>query len=135
MSGQIHENEGEEPMVTCIECGFRSCYTHRIPWHNGLTCAEYDYRADKGSKGWLEAKRLAREEREFQEKYGEAAKPCPRCKSFISKHGGCSHMTCKSPIYKMYNRKGILLSKILRQAQTATLNSAGVVPLTGILAT
>ncbi|KAG7008639.1 aristolochene synthase [Physcia stellaris] len=93
-SGQIHEDGDEEPMVTCNECGFRSCYTHLIPWHTGLTCAEYDHRAHRGLKGWWEVRRLERAERKFQRAFGEAAKSCPRCKSLISKDGGCYHMTC-----------------------------------------
>ena len=125
MSGQIHDNGSEELIVTCVECGFSSCYTHRTPWHTGLTCPEYDHRASKGLKGWREVKRLEREEGKFRRAFGKAAKPCPRCKSLISKDGGCYHMTCKSPAYlqgvnsQRNSPRGNIASKIERQAQTA----------------
>lgn len=132
-SGQIHEDGNKEPMVTCIECGFRSCYTHLIPWHTGLTCAEYDHRAHKGLKGWWKVKRLERAERKFRTTFGEAAKPCPRCKSLISKDGGCYHMTCKSPVpARSTLAKEVheaIASKTERQAQTAASTSAGNVLL------
>ncbi|EEA19945.1 RING finger protein, putative [Talaromyces marneffei ATCC 18224] len=40
--GQLHEKGASEPIVRCLNCGFRSCYLHAGPWHSGLTCDEYD---------------------------------------------------------------------------------------------
>lgn len=40
--GQIQAYGDAEPIVTCNICQQRFCYTHRVPWHTGLTCARYD---------------------------------------------------------------------------------------------
>lgn len=42
-SGQLHMGGRENPIVVCGSCGTRMCYVHRhIPWHEGLSCDEYD---------------------------------------------------------------------------------------------
>lgn len=41
-SGQIHESGAQHPIVTCLHCSQRSCFQHGVPWHEGLTCREYD---------------------------------------------------------------------------------------------
>lgn len=41
-SGQIHDSDARHPIVTCLHCGERSCFRHNVPWHEGLTCKEYD---------------------------------------------------------------------------------------------
>ncbi|KAI9048310.1 hypothetical protein LZ554_008104 [Drepanopeziza brunnea f. sp. 'monogermtubi'] len=41
-SGQIHEGGSTQPIVRCSNCGFRSCFRHGVPWHDRLTCEEYD---------------------------------------------------------------------------------------------
>lgn len=40
--GQIQEYGDAEPIVTCNYCQQRFCFTHRVPWHTGLTCSQYD---------------------------------------------------------------------------------------------
>jgi hypothetical protein len=46
-SGQIHSSGQEQPIVTCLHCSHRSCFQHRVPWHENLTCEEFDQlRAD-----------------------------------------------------------------------------------------
>ena len=40
--GQIHEAGDSAPIVTCAACLQRFCYSHRVGWHAGLTCAQYD---------------------------------------------------------------------------------------------
>ena len=40
--GQIQAHGDAEPIVTCNYCQQRFCFTHRIPWHTGLTCSQYD---------------------------------------------------------------------------------------------
>jgi tRNA(Ile)-lysidine synthase TilS/MesJ len=46
-SGQLHAGGVEEPIVTCLHCDHRFCFEHNVPWHESLTCAEYDsLRAD-----------------------------------------------------------------------------------------
>lgn len=41
-SGQIHESGREQPIVTCLHCSHRSCFQHNVPWHENLSCDEYD---------------------------------------------------------------------------------------------
>lgn len=41
-SGQIHDSDARHPIVTCLHCGQRSCFKHNVPWHEGLTCKEFD---------------------------------------------------------------------------------------------
>ena len=54
--GQIQVNGDAEPIVTCNLCQQRACFTHRVPWHTGLTCRQYD-----------EAPELARHSHEAEE--------------------------------------------------------------------
>ncbi|KAM7213034.1 hypothetical protein V8F06_011588 [Rhypophila decipiens] len=41
-SGQVHEGGQAQPIVTCISCGHKTCFTHKDEWHAGVTCAEID---------------------------------------------------------------------------------------------
>ncbi|KFA81896.1 hypothetical protein S40288_01727 [Stachybotrys chartarum IBT 40288] len=41
-SGQVHESGTDQPIVVCLHCGHRSCYQHNVPWHQDLTCDEYE---------------------------------------------------------------------------------------------
>ncbi|OIW27611.1 hypothetical protein CONLIGDRAFT_441211 [Coniochaeta ligniaria NRRL 30616] len=40
--GQVHEGGGDSPIVICLLCGQRSCFAHRVAWHENLACEEYD---------------------------------------------------------------------------------------------
>ncbi|KAG7006846.1 hypothetical protein G7Y79_00012g031820 [Physcia stellaris] len=91
--GQIHDGGKKEPIVTCADCGFRSCYTHRVPWHSGLSCAAFDEERS-GESEKAKAKRLLKEEQDYQKIWGKGSRPCPRCKACIVKAGGCDHMRC-----------------------------------------
>ncbi|CAF1490007.1 unnamed protein product, partial [Rotaria sordida] len=44
-SGQIHSNS--DPKVICVPCGKSTCFHHKIPWHDGITCENYEQRARK----------------------------------------------------------------------------------------
>lgn len=94
-SGQIHTGGDAQPIMTC-KCGFKTCYTHKMPWHSDQTCAEYD------------AERKERMEQEAaSEKFiteNLAAKICPNiaCGARIQKNGGCDHMSCKQSCPKYY---------------------------------
>jgi hypothetical protein len=76
-SGQIHESTNNQPIVTCIACGHRSCFRHKVAWHETLSCAEYDsFLADPinfRSRFEIENERVEREKenekaaRRFQE--------------------------------------------------------------------
>lgn len=42
-SGQFHAGGWENHIVICGSCGMKTCFIHRdIPWHEGLTCKEYE---------------------------------------------------------------------------------------------
>ncbi|KAM7192229.1 hypothetical protein V8F33_008503 [Rhypophila sp. PSN 637] len=41
-TGQIHETGAAQPIVTCLQCRGKSCFVHRMAWHENLTCVEYD---------------------------------------------------------------------------------------------
>ncbi|TVY82727.1 E3 ubiquitin-protein ligase [Lachnellula suecica] len=40
--GQVHSSGTSHPIIRCQNCGFRSCFLHGVPWHERLTCEEYD---------------------------------------------------------------------------------------------
>ncbi|KAK3320533.1 hypothetical protein B0T19DRAFT_444367 [Cercophora scortea] len=40
--GQVHDGGIDQPIVSCMLCHQRSCFHHKVAWHNNLTCDEYD---------------------------------------------------------------------------------------------
>ncbi|KAH7322122.1 hypothetical protein B0J17DRAFT_582683 [Rhizoctonia solani] len=85
--GQIHNEGDASPLVICQYCHEFSCFTHRVPWHNGVTCKDYTTELRKGQVN-------------ANESYiGEHTKRCPnsRCKRPIEKISGCDRMTCQCP--------------------------------------
>jgi hypothetical protein len=40
-SGQRHDSSNG-PVVICVACKSRACFEHKVPWHEGLTCRQYD---------------------------------------------------------------------------------------------
>lgn len=80
--GQLHRLT-ENPSVSCDRCKAEICFTHRVLWHAGVTCQEYDEMGDHDEtvrKNMAEIKRTT--------------KPCPFCKTRIKKEGGCDYMIC-----------------------------------------
>ncbi|KAI9775392.1 MAG: hypothetical protein M1839_001247 [Geoglossum umbratile] len=61
-SGQIHNEGADAPIITCIACGARSCFTHQRLWHDGLTCEEVETGVSPTSR----ARRLTPQERADQ---------------------------------------------------------------------
>ena len=112
-SGQLHASGSAEPIVTCNDCGFRSCYNHRMPWHEGMTCLEYDRPGETDEERRV---RLALEARAYEERYGRGSKPCPKCNATIIKRGGCDDMRCK--LYTIT----VLLSNMLNLARYKMLS-------------
>ena len=41
-SGQFHSEGVESPLMVCNSCRALTCFTHQTPWHEGMTCAEFD---------------------------------------------------------------------------------------------
>ncbi|CAH1764551.1 11462_t:CDS:10, partial [Entrophospora sp. SA101] len=81
-SAQSHIGSDSEPILTCGNCGTKSCFVHDSLWHEGLTCEQYD-----------EVERIRNEA--TQTYLEQHTKPCPKCGVRISKNEGCDHMTCK----------------------------------------
>lgn len=86
-SGQLYENTRfMPPRICCSACNFAMCFKHQTPWHQGLTCTEYD------------RKLLHGEDEEKSEKWKrDNTKACPGagCGLPIQKGDGCFHMTCR----------------------------------------
>lgn len=86
-SGQIHTQDSSNPILTCFSCGYKTCATHNVKWHQNETCEQYDYRISG---------RRARDEEQANERIiKRTTKNCPGCKANIEKIDGCDHMTCK----------------------------------------
>jgi hypothetical protein len=79
--GQLNEGGESNNIVTCIRCFQKTCFTHKIPWHTGLICEEYDSQTDINVQAnllWLT----------------QHTKQCPKCHFRIEKNDGCDHMIC-----------------------------------------
>ena len=113
-SGQMHEGGLDQPIVRCNACKFRSCFRHRGPWHEALTCEEFEQgldnfkseEEDERVAELAERQRVRLVEREAKRVADEEAslttvqlttKTCPGqgCNWKIEKNNGCAHMTCK----------------------------------------
>jgi E3 ubiquitin-protein ligase RNF14 len=88
-SGQLHV--GSNPIFRCAQCDLRSCIKHKVTWHNGLTCAEYD-------DARIVSHRREKEEAASKKKVKETSRRCPgeNCGWRIEKNDGCDHMTCRN---------------------------------------
>ncbi|MCJ1390157.1 hypothetical protein MMC18_003015 [Xylographa bjoerkii] len=85
--GQVHERADAEPLMSCGDCGYKMCYVHQRPWHEGQTCSQYDYALSHREQWEREnAASLALIESSFT--------ACPQCGIRIEKNKGCDHMTC-----------------------------------------
>ena len=82
-SGQLHDEGCDTPIMTCVQpdCGAKTCFAHNVPWHEGYTCAEYDFAAADELKD-AAAATAARVLRLPN------VKQCPKCKFAIEKNGG-----------------------------------------------
>ncbi|PQE04907.1 RING finger protein [Rutstroemia sp. NJR-2017a BBW] len=87
--GQIHDGGNDQPIMTCNSCGVKTCFTHKLPWHTGLTCTEYDEQ---------QRQRLEQEAASVQFMQANNFKQCPnpKCGLRLDKISGCNHMTCRS---------------------------------------
>ena len=88
--GQIYVRQYGPSIVECTSCGFRTCFYHQTPWHEDVTCEEFDgvSEIDEETKA-----RTAREEAKVVEIFNP--QPCPNCGVRIWKYEGCDHMQCK----------------------------------------
>ncbi|KAI1799705.1 hypothetical protein F4811DRAFT_76711 [Daldinia bambusicola] len=81
-SGQI--NAAGCAKAKCQECKRSLCVRHKVPWHKGETCDEYEKRT----------RRLRKNEEASERQIKETTKPCPGCQRNIDKFTGCDHVTC-----------------------------------------
>ncbi|KAB5585569.1 hypothetical protein GE09DRAFT_1048664 [Coniochaeta sp. 2T2.1] len=74
-SGQVHDGGADYPIVVCRRCNARSCFTHRVAWHENLWCEEYDaLQADPANfKSRFQLENEAAEEAERQRREQEDA--------------------------------------------------------------
>ncbi|KAG9293823.1 hypothetical protein G9A89_019161 [Geosiphon pyriformis] len=82
-SGQEHSSGDEQPIMTCHACGAKSCFTHDVPWHEGLKCDEFSEKIETEQKPANQA---------YYDRY---TKKCPDCEMAIEKNHGCDHMKCR----------------------------------------
>jgi hypothetical protein len=101
-SGQIHDDGVEANIFRCVACGFRVCTVHDVPFHENMTCADYETRIRREEKTKRkEAKKRRMRRRQEAASLAEvrrSAALCPGCQVPIQKNSGCDHMTCKSPL-------------------------------------
>lgn len=76
-------------ILTCDHCGKKTCVRHKIRWHTGMTCAQYDLSLT-ASKNNMATNRWLRTN----------TKQCPKCAVNIEKNDGCDHMTCRNCRYE-----------------------------------
>ncbi|CAF1100294.1 unnamed protein product [Adineta steineri] len=79
--GQVNEDGAMNNIVTCFNCHQKTCFTHKVKWHEGLTCEAYDKNVDlndESSRRWIV----------------ENSKKCPKCPYQIEKSDGCDHIKC-----------------------------------------
>ncbi|CAN6461496.1 unnamed protein product [Victoria cruziana] len=68
----------------CPSCNRLFCARCKTPWHADLACEDYQL-GDEGRNDIL-LKNLAKDKKWAR---------CPRCKFFVERAEGCSHMTCR----------------------------------------
>ncbi|KAI0512887.1 hypothetical protein F5B22DRAFT_637481 [Xylaria bambusicola] len=113
-SGQWHPAGVDEPILTCHHCHQQTCVVHRLPWHTGLTCGQFDAalwaqeESGHGAQEQLSAEQRphalllqrAREDEASRDVVRRTSKQCPSCHFDIAKIGGCDHMHCQAGIGK-----------------------------------
>jgi len=82
-SGQEVEGGNSNSFFTCSKCKFKTCYFHKVSWHSGQTCSEYD--------DWIHQD----ESNETENYLAANTKGCPKCSRFVVKgDDGCDHLKC-----------------------------------------
>ena len=66
-SGQL--NIDNNTFMACISCGYKQCLTHKVPWHTGETCDQYEYRESGQQK--------RDEEKKTEDMLDTVSKKCP----------------------------------------------------------
>ncbi|KAL6846158.1 hypothetical protein ACP4OV_023606 [Aristida adscensionis] len=73
--------------VECPHCGRAFCPRCKVPWHDGVDCAEFErLGADERGREDLLLRKIA-QQRKWQR--------CTRCKMFVERSEGCTFMKCR----------------------------------------
>ncbi|KAM3257711.1 hypothetical protein ACQJBY_049808 [Aegilops geniculata] len=73
--------------VECPHCNRMFCAQCKVPWHEGVDCAEFQ-RLGKDERGREDLLlRKVAQKRKWQR--------CPRCKMYVERVAGCEHMSCR----------------------------------------
>ncbi|RAL67589.1 hypothetical protein DID88_008342 [Monilinia fructigena] len=84
VAGQVHE--GSEPVMICHHCKFKTCVKHKLPWHEGLSCDDFDI-----DESQIERLEQAEATAKFLAKNSGI---CSNCKECVMRTEGCDHMSC-----------------------------------------
>lgn len=88
-NGQTFEPEEvkEGLPVQCGKCGFDMCFSHQVPWHQGMTCEGYNNCRGQTDPAFNHTQRWMQQN----------VKTCPgvNCGIPITKEDGCFHMECE----------------------------------------
>ncbi|KAL0212798.1 hypothetical protein RCL1_006424 [Eukaryota sp. TZLM3-RCL] len=80
--GAFFDDGSNNPVIRCKKCSSKTCYNHRVVFHDGFTCQQYD-------------ESIANSEVHANKHYLDRhTKKCPSCHIPIEKNEGCDHMTC-----------------------------------------
>ncbi|KAI9692736.1 MAG: hypothetical protein M1820_009408 [Bogoriella megaspora] len=92
-------------MVHCYGCRHSYCFHHQIPWHNGLTCTQYDYRQkhERAKNGITEEDMEKQDEEALKLMQKQETRICPYCGHGVQKTYGCDNMNCKSSLAILEN--------------------------------
>ena len=83
-AGHVHDGGSDNPIMTCRGCKQMSCFVDQVPWHQGISCEEYQQKIAEDPHVLANISYLQR-----------YTKSCPNCQRSIQKSGGCNHMTCR----------------------------------------
>jgi hypothetical protein len=84
-SGQFHiMNPNVSPIVTCVLCKAQTCAVHRVPWHKGMTCSEYDQQ----------------QQQQQSQAPVTVVKQCLKCRSNIQENLGSERVICSKCKYE-----------------------------------
>jgi hypothetical protein len=82
-AGEVHKTGRKNPDIRCSTCSYRMCFRHQMPWHDGLTCSQYDdvEKADNKSVKLIS--------------YTSIKCPGKECPWNVTRSEGCNTMSCK----------------------------------------
>ena len=90
----MFETSGEDPHFRCLMCQKEYCLKCKVPWHQQMTCEEFQADLEKKKKEYEEYKRLQSDEVFLEFARQNGYKPCPKCQQYCEKISGCKAVTC-----------------------------------------